>query len=62
MPSEKGTLKVEGNKVLQFTQKPKSSDIYLVFSPIFIASKEILDVLGSSLEKDVFPDYLKRNY
>ncbi|MBI5221478.1 MAG: hypothetical protein HY979_01595 [Candidatus Magasanikbacteria bacterium] len=28
-PSEKGTVRVEGNRVLTFTQKPKKSDIYL---------------------------------
>lgn len=54
-PSEKGTLKVEGNKVLTFTQKPKQSDIYLVFSPIFVAGPEILEYHGASLEKEVFP-------
>ena len=54
-PSEKGTVKVEGNKVLNFTQKPKQSDIYLVFSPIFIAEPEIFDYSGASLEFDIFP-------
>jgi NDP-sugar pyrophosphorylase family protein len=60
-PSQKGTLKVEGNKVLTFTQKPKESDIYLVFSPIFVAGPEILEYSGSSLEKDVFPQLASRN-
>ena len=60
-PSEKGTLKVEGNKVLTFMQKPKESDIYLVFSPIFVASPEILEYHGSSLEKDVFPEIASKN-
>ena len=54
-PSEKGTVKVEGNKVLKFTQKPKESDIYLVFSPIFITGPEIFEYPGNSLEKDIFP-------
>ena len=54
-------IRVEGNKVLTFTQKPKESDIYLVFSPIFVAGKEILDYSGSSLEKDVFPEIASRN-
>ncbi|MBS3135840.1 hypothetical protein J4401_02675 [Candidatus Woesearchaeota archaeon] len=54
-PSEKGTLKAEGNKVLAFTQKPKDSDIYLVFSPVMAASKELLEYHGASLEKDIFP-------
>ena len=60
-PSEKGTLRVEGNKVLTFTQKPKESDIYLVFSPIFVAGKEILEYSGNSLEKNVFPEIASRN-
>ena len=59
-PSEKGTVKVEGNKVLTFTQKPKQSDIYLVFSPIFVASDEILGMEGHKLEEDVFPKLAER--
>ena len=54
-PSTKGTVKVEGSSVLEFTQKPKQSDIYLVFSPIFVAEPEIMEYEGDSLEKDVFP-------
>ena len=60
-PSEKGTVKVEGNKVLKFTQKPKESDIYLVFSPVFASGVEILEYNGSSLEKDIFPEIASRN-
>lgn len=60
-PSEKGTVKVEGNKVLAFTQKPKKSDIYLVFSPIIIATPEIFEYGGKSLEKDVFPDLAEKS-
>ena len=59
-PSEKGTVKVEGNKVLSFEQKPKKSDIYLVFSPIFIAEPQIFEYSGSSLEFNVFPELAKR--
>ncbi len=54
-PSEKGTVKVEGTKVLEFTQKPRKSDIYLVFSPLFVAEPALLDYSGTSLEFDVFP-------
>jgi NDP-sugar pyrophosphorylase family protein len=54
-PSDKGTVKVEGDKILEFVQKPSASDIYLVFAPIFAASEELLDYDGVSLEKDVFP-------
>jgi len=59
-PSEKGTVKVEGNKVLSFAQKPKKSDIYLVFSPIFAAVPQILDYAGSSLEMDIFPSLAEK--
>ena len=55
-PSQKGTVRVEGNKVLGFTQKPKKSDIYLVFSPIFVADPQIFEYSGHSLEFDVFPE------
>ncbi len=59
-PSEKGTVKVEGNKVLNFTQKPKKSDIYLVFSPIFVAEPQIFEYSGQSLESHVFPELAER--
>ena len=59
-PSEKGTVRVEGNKVLTFAQKPKKSDIYLVFSPIFITEPQIFEYSGSSLESDVFPELAEK--
>ena len=59
-PSEKGTVRVEGNKVLTFTQKLKKSDIYLVFSPIFVAEPHIFDYDGASLESDVFPELAEK--
>ncbi len=54
-PSEKGTVKAEGNRILEFIQKPKKTDVYMVFSPIFVATPEIFNISGSSLEYDVFP-------
>jgi len=59
-PSQKGTVRVEGNKVLTFTQKPKASDIYLVFSPIFVTDSQIFEYAGSSLELNVFPELAKK--
>ena len=59
-PSEKGTVRVEGNKVLTFTQKPKKSDIYLVFSPIFVTEPQIFEYSGPSLEFDVFPELAEK--
>lgn len=54
-PSRKGIVKIEGDKILEFVQKPKQSDIYLGFSSIFVASPEIFNFRGHSLEIDVFP-------
>ena len=54
-PSEKGTVKVEGSRILEFLQKPKKTEVYLVFSPIFVATPEIFNIEGGSLEYDVFP-------
>ena len=59
-PSEKGTVRVEGNKVLTFTQKPSKSDIYLVFSPIFITDPQIFEYSGTSLESDIFPELAEK--
>jgi len=59
-PSEKGTVRVEGNKVLTFEQKPKKSDIYLVFSPIFVTEPQIFEYSGASLESDVFPELAEK--
>ena len=59
-PSEKGTVRVEGNKVLTFEQKPKKSDIYLVFSPIFVTEPQIFEYSGASLEFDVFPELAEK--
>lgn len=54
-PSKKGVVKIEGNKILNFTQKPKQADNYIVFSPIIAAAPEILEYKGDSLEQNVFP-------
>jgi len=53
-PSKKGTVIMEGNKILSFTQKPSKSDVYLVFSPIFAASPDLLEYYGNSLEYNIF--------
>ncbi|MCP3682740.1 MAG: hypothetical protein GY861_08635 [bacterium] len=54
-PSEKGTVKVEGTRILEFMQRPRETDIYLVFSPIFVAEPSIFNYTGKSLEYDIFP-------
>lgn len=59
-PSKKGTVIMEGNKILRFTQKPVKSDVYLVFSPIFAASPSLLEYPGNCLEDDVFPQLAEK--
>lgn len=59
-PAEKGTVVMEGNNILEFLQKPKTSQNYLVFSPIFIAEPEIFSYGGDILEVDVFPTMAKK--
>jgi NDP-sugar pyrophosphorylase family protein len=61
-PSKKGVVKIEGSKILEFIQKPASSRVYLGFSSIFVAQPELLEYLGESLEKDVFPDLAKKGF
>ena len=51
---------MEGNKVLTFTQKPKKSDIYLVFSPIFVTEPQIFEYTGTSLESEIFPNLAEK--
>jgi len=60
-PSKKGNVVVQGNKVLSFIQKPRRSDNYIVFSPIFVSEPELLDYQGLSLEKDIFPELARNN-
>jgi len=59
-PSEKGIVRIEGMKILEFVQKPRHAEEYLVFSPIFVAEPEIFDIEGNSLEYDVFPNLVKK--
>jgi NDP-sugar pyrophosphorylase family protein len=54
-PNNKGVVKIEGNKILNFIQKPKKTDIYIGFSSIFVSGPEIFESNGNFLEKDVFP-------
>ncbi len=58
--TDKGTVRMEGSKVLEFVQKPKKTDIYLVFSPIFASEPELLEQEGKSLEYDMFPKLAER--
>lgn len=58
-PKEKGTVLMEGSKILDFVQKPKTTDVHLVFSPIFAATPEIFSYCGGRLEYEAFPKLAK---
>ena len=58
-PQEKGTVIMEGSKILEFVQKPSKTDVYLVFSAIFVATAEIFNYAEGSLEYDAFPKLAK---
>jgi NDP-sugar pyrophosphorylase family protein len=61
-PSKKGVVKIEGSKILEFIQKPKSSEVYLGFSSIFIAQPELLEYAGHSLETEIFPVLARKGF
>ncbi len=58
--NEVGTVKMEGDKIVEFSEKPEMPESYVFFSGIFVTEPEILSYGGSSLEKDVFPQLVKR--
>lgn len=53
-PSEKGTVQLDGNRVLEFSQKVKHVSSFIAFTPIFVARPDIFSIEGDSLEDDVF--------
>lgn len=59
-PSTKGNVVLEGSSVLRFVQKPRQSDMYIVFSPLFVAEPQIFDCSGKSLEENVFPELAEK--
>jgi NDP-sugar pyrophosphorylase family protein len=60
-PSEKGVVKLEGNSITLFVQKPRQFKSNISFCSIFASSPELLEYSGSSLEEDVFPLLVKNN-
>jgi len=58
--NEVGMVKMEGDKIVEFVEKPKKPESYVFFSGIFVSDPEILEYGGSSLEKDVFPELVER--
>ncbi len=56
----KGEVIFEGNKIIEFKQKPKKKESYIVFAPVFVCEPEILYYNGKSLERDIFSKLAKK--
>jgi len=60
--SKVGIVKMEGGKIVEFTEKPSKAESSVFFSGIFIAEPEIFEYSGISLEKDIFPKLVKGGF
>ena len=62
-PLIKGEVLLEGDKVIEFHEKPKkqiSENSYLVSSPIYVCEPELLQYPGFSLQENIFPILAKK--
>lgn len=55
IPKKWGVVTVNGNKIINFIEKPKKINSNLVYTGIFISEPEIFDIPGNSLEYEIFP-------
>ena len=65
-PSSFGTIKLKGNQIIDFIEKPKAGkeESYLINTGIYIMEPEICRITAAnclSLEKDLFPSLAKRD-
>lgn len=60
-PVKWGVVNLDGNKIVNFEEKPKKADSYIVFSGIFFAEPEILKYSEDSLEYELFPFLAKKS-
>ncbi len=65
-PSNYGVVKMRGNRIIDFIEKPKKhrAESFLVSSGIFLTEPEIFKYINSkmkSLELDLFPKLAKKN-
>ena len=58
-PLEKGTVKMEGQRIVDFEQKSARFKSFLSFCSIFAADPEILNIPGKSIEMNLFPYMIK---
>lgn len=57
-----GHVKVEGNKMVEFVEKPPKAESTIFFCGLFMAEPELLEYKGHSLETEVFQELIKKGY
>lgn len=57
-----GTVKMEGNKIIDFNEKPLKAESNLFWFGIFVAEPEIINYDGLNLGNDVFPQLAKKGF
>jgi len=57
-----GTVKMEENKIIDFSEKPLKTESNLFWFGIFVAEPEIINYDGLSLGNDVFPQLTKKGF
>jgi mannose-1-phosphate guanylyltransferase len=57
-----GTVKMEGNKIIEFSEKPLRAESNLFWCGIFVAEPEIINYNGLKFGKDVFPELAKKGF
>ena len=63
-PKRYGVVKLRGNRIIDFVEKPKESGSHLVSCGIFLAEPELLKYVSKKMyspETDLFPKLSKRN-
>lgn len=60
-PQGSGTVSLEGEKVTDFKQKPKSAEEFIIFSSAFITNPNVLEYEGNSIEEDLFPELIDQD-
>ena len=56
-----GVIKIQGEKIIEYKEKPKRAESSIFFAGVFIAEPEIFEYPGKSLEKEVFPALVKKD-
>ncbi|RME54295.1 nucleotidyltransferase family protein [Candidatus Woesearchaeota archaeon] len=57
-PSAYGVAKMQGNKILEFIEKPKDPPSNLINAGLYILEPEVIDMVGEGfcmIEKEIFP-------